>query len=83
MYGNCLLYALIEKIKHPQNEIYIIGPKHRLIRDCHYVWKTNKGQVLHFTRKNGTDALCEYWFQGDIQKLNSNMIEEFKGRRFL
>lgn len=81
MYGNCLLIALINKIKY-SNTMYIT--KSRLNPNkIHIMWKDKDGRNFHFTRDKDYNVKCEWWFKGHIEELQKGTIEKLNGRKLI
>lgn len=70
MYANCLIIALIQKIKNPRIKLYLVKG--------HVMWKDQYNKAFHFTRDKGYDVKCEWLFKGHIEELYPGTIEKLK-----
>ena len=79
MYANCLIVALIQKIKNPRIKLYFIKSKANFHGNFHVMWKNQYNQNFHFTRDKGYNVRCEWLFRGHIEELYPGTIEKLKG----
>jgi hypothetical protein len=83
MYANCLIMALLQKIKDPRTKLYFIRPKINPGGHCHTMWKNQWGQNFHFTCDGSLHGMRILLFKGFVEELKPGTIEQFKGIRFL
>lgn len=76
MYANCLIIALLHKIRHPTNKLYAIKPSNNPHGHFHIIWIDKDNRSFHFTRNKNYNVKCEWWFKGHIEELHLGQLKK-------